>query len=54
MTETTNLKLKKPDYDDIADIKDINDNMDLVDEICEKLNQQVGWDECFMNQLKLV
>ncbi len=32
MTETENLKLKKPDYTDTADIADINANMDIIDE----------------------
>lgn len=31
MKETTNLKLKKPDYGDPADVQDINDNMDNID-----------------------
>ena len=30
-TQTTNLKLKKPAYSDVADIMDINDNMDALD-----------------------
>lgn len=32
MKETKNLKLKKPDYTDVADIADINANMDIIDE----------------------
>jgi len=32
MQNTTNLKLKKPEYTDFADIEDINDNMDTIDE----------------------
>ena len=31
MKETKNLKLKKPDYTDVADIADINANMDILD-----------------------
>ena len=31
MKQTTNYKLKKPDYTDVADIADINSNMDILD-----------------------
>lgn len=31
MQYTSKLKLKKPDYTDVADIADINDNMDAID-----------------------
>ena len=31
MKQTTNYKLKKPDYADVADIADINANMDILD-----------------------
>lgn len=31
MKQTTNYKLKKPEYTDIADIADINSNMDILD-----------------------
>ena len=30
-TETTNLHLVKPGYDDLADVAVINDNMDIID-----------------------
>lgn len=36
MQETKNLKLKKPDYSDVADIADINANMDILDEEVQK------------------
>lgn len=31
MKQTTNFKLNKPDYTDVADIADINANMDIID-----------------------
>lgn len=31
MKQTTNYKLKKPEYTDVADIADINSNMDILD-----------------------
>lgn len=34
-TYTTNLNLKKPDYEDLADIADINANMDVIDEVIQ-------------------
>ena len=37
MQYTSKLKLKKPDYTDVADIADINENMDILDEQTSKL-----------------
>ena len=31
MKQTTNYKLKKPDYTDVADIADINSNMEILE-----------------------
>lgn len=36
MQETTNLKLRKPEYNEYADIADINHNMDILDEEVNK------------------
>lgn len=36
MQETTNYKLKKPEYNEYADIADINHNMDILDEEVNK------------------
>ena len=36
MQETTNLKLRKPEYNEYADIMDINHNMDILDEEVNK------------------
>nr|DAX18399.1 MAG TPA: tail fiber protein [Caudoviricetes sp.] len=36
MQETTNYKLKKPEYNEYADIMDINHNMDILDEEVNK------------------
>jgi len=30
-SQTTNLHLKKPAYEDVADVDDLNDNMDVID-----------------------
>jgi len=39
MKKTTNLQLKKPDYNDVADIATINANMDILDkEIAKKVD----------------
>lgn len=40
-TYTTNLNLKKPDYEDLADIADINANMDKVDELAERISTKL-------------
>lgn len=43
MQETTNLKLKKPQYNEYADIADINYNMDIIDrEINKKLDEDAA------------
>jgi len=49
MQETTNLKLKKTDYSDVADIADINANMDILD----KHNHNNGADLTNVNAAKL-
>ena len=36
MQETTNLKLRKPEYNEYADVMDINHNMDILDEEVNK------------------
>ena len=40
MQETTNFKLKKPDYTDVADIADINENMEVIDEAIKVLQEE--------------
>ena len=49
MQKTTNLKLNKPDYTDVADIADINANMDIID----KHNHNNGADLTNVNAAKL-
>ena len=39
MEQTTNYKLNKPDYTDVADIADINANMDIVDTVIDKVEK---------------
>ena len=41
MQETTNYKLKKPEYNEYADIMDINNNMDVVDQILKGLDERL-------------
>ena len=41
MRETTNYKLKKPEYNEYADIMDINNNMDVVDQILKGLDERL-------------
>ena len=41
MQETTNLKLRKPEYNEYADIMDINHNMDVVDQILKGLDERL-------------
>lgn len=58
MQETANLKLKKPDYTDVADITDINANMDKLDEEVSKKansthNHNNGADLTNVNAAKL-
>lgn len=58
MQETANLKLKKPDYSDVADIADINANMDKLDEEVSKKansthNHNNGADLTNVNAAKL-
>lgn len=43
MQYTSKLKLKKPDYTDVADIADINENMDILDtQIDDKFSKSEG------------
>ncbi len=42
MQYTSKLKLKKPDYTDVADIADINENMDVLDEEISELKSHAG------------
>ena len=42
MQYTSKLKLKKPDYTDVADIADINENMDILDEEISELKSHAG------------
>lgn len=43
MKQTTNLKLNKPDYDDIADIGKLNENSDILDaEVEDRLSKSKG------------
>lgn len=41
MQETTNYKLKKPEYNEYADVMDINHNMDVVDQILKGLDERL-------------
>lgn len=49
MQETTNLKLRKPEYNEYADIADINHNMDILD---EKVDGKLGKTEKAANSAK--
>ena len=49
MQETTNYKLKKPEYNEYADIMDINHNMDILD---EKVDGKLGKTEKAANSAK--
>ena len=41
-TQTTNLNLVKPSYDDNADIAVINNNMDMIDNYSVSIDRQIG------------
>ena len=49
MQETTNLKLRKPEYNEYADIADINHNMDILD---EEVDGKLGKTEKAANSAK--
>ena len=49
MQETTNLKLRKPEYNEYADIADINHNMDILD---EEVDSKLGKTEKAANSAK--
>lgn len=62
MKLTQNLKLKKPDYEDIADIEQLNENMDILDrevskkasnsEVELKLNEKAPADHAHIEYLQ--
>lgn len=39
MEQTSNFKLNKPEYADVADIADLNDNTDIIDANLGKVTQ---------------
>lgn len=39
MEQTSNFKLNKPEYTDVADIADLNDNTDIIDANLGKVTQ---------------
>ncbi|MEG0069800.1 MAG: hypothetical protein RR795_02740 [Cetobacterium sp.] len=41
MKQTDTLKLKKPDYDNLADIEVLNENFDIIDENAKKIQGEL-------------